>query len=292
MKKQVQKLAISSILFITSTALSAQALTEKTGLRFYEHHSSDMTGKALGQDANGSKSGYDFVSGNYYNSFKESTMGPYTNGENQNLDMVEHNGPFGTGNGASFLGFTSGISTIWAGDIKGNGTTKWMKAPANFDYANADDVKDISGVYNDAMAFQSVDAVKKDEVYIGRIRGGAQYVVIKCTATKLPVTQQGKDNIYFDFDYKTGTLATGLNEKNEMLFTMFPNPATDVLTFTLSTPALLASVKIYDAKGMEIVQDGVVNNNSIDVRTLANGLYFIRLTSADGNSSTKRFIKQ
>lgn len=292
MKKQVHQLTVSAILFIASTTLSAQVLTEKTGLRFYEHHSSDMTGKDIGTDANGSKSGYDFVSGNYYNSFNESTFGPYTNGENQNIDMVEHNGPFGTGNGAAYLGFTSGVSTIWNGDIKGNGTTKWMKAPANFDYTAADDVKDLSGVYNDAMASQNVNAVKKDEVYIGRIRGGNQYVVIKCTATKLPASSQGKDNIYFDFSYKTGTLTTGLNEADNIPFTLFPNPATNVLAFTLNNPVAIASVKIIDAKGAEVSLGGIVSNNTVDIRNLVSGLYFICLTSVDGNSSTRRFIKQ
>lgn len=290
MKKQLHALLMSGLLCSGSVTLNAQALTEKTGIRFYEHHSSDMTGQPFGNGANGSKSGYDFVNQAYYNSFKESPMGAYTNGEEANLDMVEHNGVFGGGT-SQYLGFTSGVSTIWNGEIKGNGTTKWVKATPAFSYSQAADVKTLSDAYAAGTASVAVAAVMVDDVYIGRIRGGNQYVVIKCTAAEIPKGSQGSvTNSYFDFDYKTGGQSTGLSELNNFSFHVFPNPVADMISITLAGQVKLASVNVFDSKGAAVPV--AVNKTDIDVRNLQNGLYFIQLTTADGAVSTRRFIKQ
>ena len=84
---------------------------------------------AGGQGASGVQSAYDFVNHTYYNSYDSATFDAYTNGEEANIDMAEHNGPYG--NQGPF-GFTSGVSSIWNGDIQGNGTTMWMMAPPGF----------------------------------------------------------------------------------------------------------------------------------------------------------------
>lgn len=164
---QLKNIFCAALSFAFASGAFAQTLSETYGIRFYEHHSSDMTNMPIGNGANGSKSGYDFVQRRYFNSFNESSMGAYLNGEEANLDMVEHNGPFGTNGASMYLGFTSGVSTIWGGPIKGNGTTRWMKAPAGFDYASITSVSDISAAYNDASASVSVAEVKNNEK-IGR----------------------------------------------------------------------------------------------------------------------------
>lgn len=277
-------------LFLTTLA-SAQALTEKTGIRFYEHHSSDVTGQPLGNGANGSKSGYDFVNQTYFNSFNTANMGAYMNGEEQNLDMVEHNGPFVSG-ASLYLGFTSGTSTIWGGNIKGNNTTKWMKAPESFDYASADDVSDLSAAYNEAMASVAVAEVKKDDVFIGRIRGGNQYVVIRCTATKIVTTPRGQnDNIYFEFDYKTSGASTGLNELAENRFSIFPNPAGDQVQLELKTSGDISSFHITDLAGREVTTQVLLTGNRADVSGLPKGIYVLTLTTTEGKTATRKLVK-
>lgn len=119
----MKKLLLLACVFALSKTW-AQQVAEVTGLRFYEHHSTDMTGEPFGNGADGSKSGYDFVKRQFQSSFNPANMDTYLNGEEQNLDMVEHNGPFGTQGASMYLGFTAGVSTIWGGPIKGNSKTK------------------------------------------------------------------------------------------------------------------------------------------------------------------------
>lgn len=289
MKKQLQALAALALLSCPAIA-TAQTLTEKTGLRFYEHHSSDMTNNTFGTGANGAQSGYDFVNQKFYNSFNEATFGAYVNGEETNIDMVEHNGPFGSSI-SMLLGFTSGTSTIWGGSIKGNGTTKWMKAPSSFNYAMATDVTHISQAYNDATAIVAVARVNQGDVYIGRIRGGNQYVAIRCTATRVPATSSGRDNCYFDFDYKTGSLATGLNELSEEQFDIYPTLATDKLYFRTDSKTQIATLKVFDVTGKEMAVNSNANMSETDISALANGIYFIYMTTPAGETATRKFIK-
>ncbi len=148
----------------SSLAIHAQSLTAVTGLKLFEHHSSSINnGAPFGSGANGSKSGYDFVTRNYFNSFNPSNFGAYTNGEEANIDMVEHNGRFG--NNGKF-GFTSGVSTIWNGDIKGNNLTVWMEAPASFNYNTVNNVSQVVAAFNPATATKSIAEVKENQVYL------------------------------------------------------------------------------------------------------------------------------
>ena len=128
--------------FVFSTLVStffSQSLIDSTGKRMYEHHSSAVTGSNFGFGNNPGQSGYDFVNHDYYPS------NGYPTGGQSNIDMVEHNGPYG---GGGNFGFTSGVSGIWSGSIVGNNTTLWVTAPSSFNYAAANDVCELRSVFN------------------------------------------------------------------------------------------------------------------------------------------------
>jgi hypothetical protein len=267
--------------------LHAQALSSKTGLRLYEHHSPLVSGSA---GANGVQSAYNFVGHTYFDSFNPATFGPYTAGEHMNIDMAEHNGPYG--NGGRF-GFTSEVSSIWNGDIKGNGTTLWMAAPAGFNYATITDVSNISSAYNAANASKSITEVKENTVYLGRIRNTSLYVAMRCFNVKNTVA--GNPNVYFDFEYKYGTLsATGVsNLGNNNVLSVYPNPAVEnvVLENTLNQPL---TVKIVSVNGQDI-QSFSLNENGmkvVNVSDLSSGMYFVICTSRDGKRYMQKFTKQ
>jgi hypothetical protein len=287
---------IFTVLSATIThQLSAQALTEKTGIRFYEHHSSAMTGMPMGNGAVGTQSGYDFIEKRYFNSFDAQTMGAYSNGEEANLDMVEHNGPFGTNGASQYLGFTSGVSTIWDGDIKGNGTTRWMAAPVGFNYATVSTVTDLSSAYNPTTASEAIAEVRKDKVYIGKIRGTGMYVAIKCTNTEIasgPPNGQ-TDDVFFDFDYKYGSLATGINEVRNSAVSVYPNPSNDYISVNLNNGQEVQSLKISSLLGEELLQVNQPGSQSkMDISTLPSGLYLLSVATADGRTLVKSVLKK
>ncbi|MCT4580014.1 MAG: hypothetical protein N4A35_01240, partial [Flavobacteriales bacterium] len=194
-KKYYLSIPLFLILLLFTLNHNAQGLNEITGMRIYEHHSAIING-GNGGSANGTQSGYDFVNHTYYNSFDPNSFGPYTMGEEMNIDLVEHNGPYSSNASTSF-GFTSGVSSIWAGDITGNGITLWVKAPTSFNYGMLNNASVMESTYNSGTPSISVESVSENDVYIGRIRNTNDYVAMRCynvTATT--------EDVYFDFDYK------------------------------------------------------------------------------------------
>jgi len=210
----------------------AQATMEKKDVRIYEHHSSDMNdGQPFGVYANGAQSGYDFINHQYYNSFNPSTFGAWGEAEVANIDMVEDQGPFGSADFTTPFGFTSGVSSIWGGDIKGNGLTVYAEAPATFNYDSAQDVAYIRDAFP-GSASKAIEAVATGKVYLGKIRDTEMYVAIKITkARNIPsstIPGMSMANAYFDFDYKYGTYEpTGIEKlhKTENAFSIVPNPS-------------------------------------------------------------------
>ena len=282
-----RKLLLFGLMVATGPFIQAQTVTAVTGLRLYEHHSPTISGS---QSANGVQSGYDFVARTYFNSFNQATFGAYTNGEESNIDMVEHNGPYG--NGQKF-GFTSATSSIWNNEIKGNGLTKWMEAPAALTYAGITAVSNISAAYNAATATQSIAEVKEGKVYLARIRNTALYVAMRAFNVKNKTS--GDNDVYFDFEYKYGTLsAAGISntERNSML-SVYPNPAGEhiLLENALSQPV---AVKMVSVNGQEIRQFALDGNaiKTIDLKQVTSGVYFLICTAPDGQRYTDKFIRQ
>tara|TARA_R110002049_G_scaffold45604_2_gene132932 strand:- start:45373 stop:46152 length:780 start_codon:yes stop_codon:yes gene_type:complete len=80
-----------------------------------------------------------------------------------------------------------------------------------------------------------------------------------------------------------------VNEKNGFEFAMYPNPVTDVIHF--NTKERLASARIYDLLGKEVLQ--VLNpSESINISTLTNGLYVLKLESKNGAIVTRKIVKE
>lgn len=78
---------------------------------------------------------------------------------------------------------------------------------------------------------------------------------------------------------------TSIDDKVEVLFTVFPNPTTEVLNFN----TIVESAKVYNELG-EIELD-VTLTDKVDVSTLENGSYIVE-TITNGVRSTSKFVKQ
>lgn len=93
-------------------------------------------------------------------------------------------------------------------------------------------------------------------------------------------------------DVSNLALTTG-NETNltkeEVRFTIWPNPATQLLTVQSSGTGI-ETILIFDAKGKEIMRKTLKGSDSIDVSGLAGGIYFISVAS-NGKAVTQRFVK-
>ncbi|OSZ78632.1 hypothetical protein CAP35_10395 [Chitinophagaceae bacterium IBVUCB1] len=70
---------------------------------------------------------------------------------------------------------------------------------------------------------------------------------------------------------------------------VYPNPATTSITVQTANDATL---QILDMKGALVKEQYMHNTTTIDITRLQAGIYIARLTDADGNRSTARFIKE
>ncbi|NBG65090.1 T9SS type A sorting domain-containing protein [Acidiluteibacter ferrifornacis] len=280
----MKKLLLSIAFLQLFAAVSAQNLLEKTNLTFYEHHSPAIAGSS---GANGSQSGYDFVNHTYFNSFNTANFGKYLNGEESNIDMVEHNGPYGN---RSKFGFTSAVSSIWFGDIKGNGTSLWVKASNNFNYNTATTVLELETEYNAGTPSANIDTVLENGIYISKIRNSNLFVAIKCynVTNKTP----GNNNIYFNFDYKYGSLSVSIKELTKDQIAIFPNPSSDYISIVNNAISDVQSIAIYSLNGQALLHQTLKNKNErIAISNLPNSAYILVLVDKNGARYTKKWVK-
>lgn len=90
-----------------------------------------------------------------------------------------------------------------------------------------------------------------------------------------------------DFIYTEGSLILGSNDFTEMNFSVIPNPVDDVLQ--IETQFSIDAIQIFSLLGHLVNQK--LSSNRINVSDLSQGLYFVRVRSAN-RSSVQKFVKR
>ena len=101
----------------------------------------------------------------------------------------------------------------------------------------------------------------------------------------------GIDETTETFERNTAiTLSTNTTEAAAD-FQLYPNPAKDLITIQTNNSQEIKTVSIVDMQGRTVFTSNQ-NIESISVRNLQQGMYFMTLETESGKSSTKKFIKQ
>ncbi len=89
----------------------------------------------------------------------------------------------------------------------------------------------------------------------------------------------------------TGSMST--NDFLSSKFSVYPNPANNVLNITSGDALQVNAVKITDINGREVLKTQFSNTDSaqINVSNLATGMYVVSITSTEG-VATKKFMKK
>ena len=74
-------------------------------------------------------------------------------------------------------------------------------------------------------------------------------------------------------------------------FVISPNPVQDVLHISKNFSLPIKSIKIYDLMGREFISLPNFVNESIDVTQLSNGIYFLKVETADSHFISSKFLK-
>ena len=89
------------------------------------------------------------------------------------------------------------------------------------------------------------------------------------------------------------SLCTGIVELSNSFISVYPNPANDAINVKMDGSLINhATIELYDAIGKLITTETVLNINTVlDIRSLAKGIYTIRIVSEGANVS-QRIIKE
>ncbi len=83
---------------------------------------------------------------------------------------------------------------------------------------------------------------------------------------------------------------TGITRLNDLHVTLHPNPAKDFLY--IRNYSSVKNIEIINLTGNVIKSLDNINNNSISISELPDGIYFLRATISNGNTGIAKFIKQ
>lgn len=141
----------------------------------------------------------------------------------------------------------------------------------------------------------TLDAVNNDDWMAGRVnsRSWPDWQFSSTGIRNFP-TAELTGNSLSDF----GGLSIGeanidfaaLSVDNEIAskFSVYPNPAKDFLTIDARN-INISSVNVFNVLGTKVLERKEFTDNKLDVSTLSNGIYFLKI-SADNASVTKKFI--
>ncbi|MEP7265426.1 MAG: T9SS type A sorting domain-containing protein, partial [Bacteroidota bacterium] len=93
-----------------------------------------------------------------------------------------------------------------------------------------------------------------------------------------------------DVNYYKSTVS-GVTEQNTAAsFSLYPNPAENVLHLQLSKNNTVNNVKIFNFYG-QLVMESTAVIDVVDVSRLTKGMYVIQVIDFNGNVSANRFVK-
>lgn len=100
---------------------------------------------------------------------------------------------------------------------------------------------------------------------------------------------EGKPEVGALIDYYMDCEHVGVKENNyDDKVVIYPNPVENVISFT---GIEVVNVTIYNSLGQEVLND-IVMDNMLDVDSLKEGLYFIKIQDVDSNVVVKKFVKK
>jgi len=86
-------------------------------------------------------------------------------------------------------------------------------------------------------------------------------------------------------------IANNVKDTKSLNINIYPNPARDVLQ--VQSDQNIKTGKIYNFNGvLQNVIDGNTINSGIDISSLTQGMYYLKVEDVNGNSTTAKFMKQ
>lgn len=174
--------------------------------------------------------------------------------------------------------------------IDGSGT---LLLPGGTSLTNVIRYKLVDTVYTTVPVLNDVEIVRSQYEYYKYDNVNNPNMPV-LTITKIKIQNPGATEpitpeVGLTLSSVAPTQFVGINETEELIFGIFPNPANEVLNIQGDFSGD-AEVVIMDGAG-RIINSSNVSNNKVDVSNLMSGVYFVKVT-AEGKTSTKTFLKK
>ena len=159
----------------------------------------------------------------------------------------------------------------------------------------------IGVIYSDKENWMEI----RDTLYIPRTEeGGQQWMTIgnflPDSLSQITFVDSGAgygyDRSYYYIDdvsvIALDSIPNGIEEQDkENGFTVFPNPATDVLNIKSKMP--MAALRLLDIRGRSLlVVDVASDRQTINLNGIPSGVYLLEMTDQDGRRAVKKFVKE
>ena len=120
-------------------------------------------------------------------------------------------------------------------------------------------------------------------------------LVVFLNIIQIQVLLGNHEGTYFLDDFETSIEDTGILSNTTATLSkqevnLYPNPASDLLYINAKNTSKI-SVSIYDILGVKILKKDIDNNESVDISSLENAVYFA-LIESDNFTKTITFIKK
>lgn len=159
------------------------------------------------------------------------------------------------------------VSTDYDGESEPSEYT-WTEITYAFDFSTGDYEWVESGEYN----------------LYPIVGGDVFYVAFVYTSSSEAANSWEVDNVAI---ISSGTIS--VNENMNAFVTVYPNPAKDMISFTLNQDAQVA---VYDMSGRMVSEKNCMEGRvNYEVSSLENGVYFVNFNYADGQKAVAKFVK-
>ena len=147
---------------------------------------------------------------------------------------------------------------------------------------------DIDGIQNGRSQTTAL-AVDNDGNYV--VGGNFNSILFSNTANVSTIYSSGGED-FFVAKLAASVCGTTVSteEFNTITVNVFPNPTANIVNVETTEP--LAGYIIYDALGRMVRESVFGNSNQINLETASNGVYFIKVTTQNGNVGTVKVVKQ
>lgn len=205
---------------------------------------------------------------------------------NQDNAIILNSVFFGTYDFDPSAGVTNLTSYIEPVTLSKKGNVFVAKYDINGDFVAA---HQLSGQYGSILTSAALNN-NEELVFTGSFAGTIDF---DFTAAVLNQTSSSVNyNDRYIAKYATNTLGTTENELPTNAYTVYPNPAQNILNIHNPSSAVL-DVMISDISGKVILQKYNSNETQINVANYPQGMYFVTLTNQQNNTKTTlKFIKE